>query len=233
MLNHLATIRRWRRSAFTLFLLVLGLVEVGLPCGRAEMRYSGGYIRTRRSSNDGGMKQLTPKTPPTPKTPSSYSPDNDFAPAPLASEGEPERPLALPPRSLTADLSASSLPWNRVGFADYDDRVQTPRDVAPATPEKYALEVTTVRPQPRSAGIESANLIAHLPEHALLWVEGTITRLTGRTRRFQSPPLLPERKYSYRVRVVWIEDGHWVSQTRTVPVEAGSVEAVYLQRRPR
>lgn len=234
MLNHLATTWRWRRLVFAFSLLVLGLVEVGLPCGRAEMHYNGGYIRSRRGNNEVGTKQPTPKTIPTPKTPSSYSPDNDFAPALSATEGEPERPLALPPRSLTAaDLSAFSLPWNRVGFEDYDDRVQTPRNVTLEAPEKYTLQVMTVRPQPRSAGIESANLIAHLPEHAFLWVEGTLTRLTGRTRRFQSPPLLPDRKYSYRVRAVWIEDGHWVSQTRTVPVEAGSVEAVYLQRRPR
>ena len=63
----------------------------------------------------------------------------------------------------------------------------------------------------------------------MFWVEGIRTRSTGRTRYFQSPPLLPGRKYNYRIRAAWIEDGHWVSQTRMVPVEAGTIQAIYLR----
>lgn len=84
--------------------------------------------------------------------------------------------------------------------------------------------VTTTR-------LQFAILIAHLPEHAALWVEGTRTRSRGRTRYFQSPPLQPGRKYNYKLRVVWIEDGHWVGQTREVPVQAGIIEAIYIRSR--
>jgi uncharacterized protein (TIGR03000 family) len=74
-----------------------------------------------------------------------------------------------------------------------------------------------------------AGLIARLPEHAAFWVEGTRTRSIGRTRFFQSPPLVPGRKYNYRVTAAWIEDGSWVSQTRVVSVQAGLIQAIYLR----
>jgi uncharacterized protein (TIGR03000 family) len=235
MLNHHRTTWRPWRLAFGLSFLVLGLLEVGLPHGRAEIRYNGGYVQTRRNPNDSSPKQTAPKTtsPAAPRTTSSYSPDNDPAPSRVSTQGEAERPSSSSTGRLPAGLSALSLPWNRAGFEEYDDPVQRPRTTSVSQPEKYTLEVMTVRPQPLRAQMESASLIAHLPEHALLWVEGARTRLTGRTRYFQSPPLLPDRKYNYRVRVVWIEDGHWVSQTQTVPVEAGRIEAIYLHRRPR
>ncbi len=80
--------------------------------------------------------------------------------------------------------------------------------------------------------VENAGLIAHLPEHAVLWVQGIRTRSMGRTRYFLSPPLLPGRMYNYRVSVAWIEDGHWVSQTRVVPVQAGLIQGLYLPPAP-
>jgi hypothetical protein len=46
---------------------------------------------------------------------------------------------------------------------------------------------------------------------------------------FHSPALTPGKKYHYTVRVDWLEDGGWVSQARQVPVEAGLVQAIYLQ----
>jgi len=77
-----------------------------------------------------------------------------------------------------------------------------------------------------------AVLIAHLPDRAVFWVEETRTRSTGRTRYFQSPPLRSDRKYTYRVRAAWIEDGRWVSQARLVNVEAGLIQTIYLRSAP-
>ena len=229
MLNNPATNERWWRKVLVFSLLILGLVEVGLPRGRAELRYNGGYVQTRRRPNDSTLQKSAPKTttPAPPKTTSSYSPDNDLASYASTASGESERPIQLP-----SGVSSSALPWNREGFKDYDEAVRIPTVASYTKPRKYELEVATVRPQPRGARTGPAGVIAHLPEHALLWVEDTKTRLTGRTRYFQSPPLPPDRKYSYRVRAVWIEDGRWVSQTQTVPVASGGIEAVYLQRRP-
>ena len=49
-------------------------------------------------------------------------------------------------------------------------------------------------------------------------------------RYFSSPPLIPGKKYAYTARVVWFEDGKWVTQTQKVPVWAGRTTCVYLSK---
>jgi uncharacterized protein (TIGR03000 family) len=79
---------------------------------------------------------------------------------------------------------------------------------------------------------EVAVLIAYLPEHALLWVDGRLTRVRGQIRYFQSPPLPAGKEYSYTVRAAWQEGGQWVGQTRKVPVHAGLIQTIYLRPSP-
>ncbi len=218
-------------------LSILALLEVGRSVAVAEIHYNGGYVQVRRSKDPIVPSSMPPSrtgTPPAPSVKSSsYSPDNDYDDSHFSPTREPQGPDSANISRPTTEITAESFPWNRVDFEDYSESIRVPADTSLAKPKKYSLEIATLRPQPRTARTESAGLIVHLPEHALLWVEDTRTRLTGRTRSFQSPPLKPERKYNYRVRAMWIEDGHWVSQTQVVPVQAGSIEAAYLQRRPR
>jgi uncharacterized protein (TIGR03000 family) len=231
---------RRRRILFVVPLLLLAAVEWGISAGRAEIHYNGGYVQIRRNPNPPIGQQPMPSAPqgtrPAPSIKSSsYSPDNDFEGNRIAPSGEsknPDSPTTTAGRMLIGDTIAEAFPWNQVDFVDYRETIQVPKTTALSVPKKYSLEVATLRSQPRDARTESAGLIAHLPEHALLWVEESPTGLTGKTRIFRSPPLRPDRKYSYRVRAVWIEDGHWVSETRTVPVRAGGIEAVYLLHRP-
>jgi uncharacterized protein (TIGR03000 family) len=228
--NYCATmLRRRGQHLLGVSLLMMGLVEVGLSIGRAEVHYNGALITTRRRED--GVTKTTPKST-MPRTPSSYSPDNDLDSASIYRGAEAERSQS-PTVRLPTGLAVTSFPWNQTNFEDYNDALEPPQDTSLSGPSKYTLEVATLRPRSRNNQMDTAGLVAHLPEHALLWVEGTRTRLTGRTRYFQSPPLKPGHKYSYRVRAVWIEDGHWVSQTQTVFVESGRIEAIYLQHRPR
>jgi len=118
-----------------------------------------------------------------------------------------------------------------VGFKGYEDSPEVPQDSSFFSPRKYSLEATSLPPERSAAKSEFAVLIAHLPEHAQFWVEGRLTRVGAQTRYFRSPPLLPNKKYSYTVRTAWIEDGRWVSQTQKVPVRAGLTQAIYLQSR--
>lgn len=223
------TLKRRGQILMGVSLLMIGLVEVGLSSGRAEVHYNGALITTHRRRED-SVNKTTPKST-MPKTPSSYSPDNDLESASTYGGAEADR--SQPPAvRLPTGLAVTSFPWNQTNFEDYNDAMESPQDTSLSGPSKYSLEVATLRPRSRNGQTDAAGLVAHLPEHALLWVEGTRTRLTGRTRYFQSPPLKPGHKYSYRVRAVWIEDGHWVSQTQTVPVEAGRIEAIYLLHRP-
>lgn len=169
----------------------------------------------------------------------SYSPDKDFGSPSYNSAttsvarsyyvgGDSGRPASSPAGGSPSGVSAA-LPWNQVGFKGYDELQETPRDSSLFSPRKYSLEATSLPPERSAAKSEFAVLIAHLPEHAQFWVEGRLTRVGGQTRYFRSPPLLPNKKYSYTVRTAWIEDGRWVSQTLKVPVQAGKVQALFLR----
>jgi len=67
-----------------------------------------------------------------------------------------------------------------------------------------------------------ATLTVKVPVDAEVWFDGTKTTSTGPVREFQSPALTPGQKYSYQVRARWQENGHAVTQTRNVGVNAGA-----------
>jgi uncharacterized protein (TIGR03000 family) len=51
--------------------------------------------------------------------------------------------------------------------------------------------------------------------------EDATTEQTGRDRVFASPPLDPTKSYTYKVRVTWMEDGHEMTKTKEIKVQAG------------
>jgi uncharacterized protein (TIGR03000 family) len=44
---------------------------------------------------------------------------------------------------------------------------------------------------------------------------------TGTTRYFRSPPLEQNRRYTYRIRARWKEEGRMIAQTQRVHFHAG------------
>lgn len=230
-----ATWRRRRTMMAGAALVLLGLAGTG----QAQLEYNGGYVQTHREDHGNALQLAAPPRSvrfPT-STPPSYFPDRDlyhpfYYPA-LTSLSRPNysaaeeagRPVFPPVDLLRFGVSAAALPWNQVGFKDYDE----PPETIGSSFRKYALATSSVSPASSAIRSSSAVLIAHLPDHAAFWVEGTRTRSEGRTRYFQSPPLRPDRRYNYRVRAAWIENGRWTIQTRMVPVQAGMVQAVYLR----
>jgi uncharacterized protein (TIGR03000 family) len=223
--------RRWLKKVLTGFMLLSGLAVVGLPNSYAQMRYSGGFRPTHQRPPQVSLTQPSDSTT-APQMPSSFFPDNDAAYPSYYLGSAPKRPLSSPSGAWPYSVLATDMPWNRADFEDYNEPLLIPRDSAVQKPQKYILSVTRLPPASAADSVEYAGLIAHVPEHAALWVQGTQTRSMGRTRYFLSPPLLPGRMYNYRVTVAWIEDGHWVSQTRMIPVEAGLIQAIYLRPAP-
>jgi uncharacterized protein (TIGR03000 family) len=227
--NNRATSGR-RRCLIVLgtFLVLLVLAKIDAPPSQAgELDYQGGLVRIRRSPDPYASRPSVPKT-----APPSYFPDNDdYYPS-----FSGERGAALPPSSaariLPFNISPASLPWNQVGFVDYDELQWMPQEASLSVPKKYVLQATALSPASPATRSQSALLIVHLPEHAVIWVEGKRTLLTGENRYFHSPQLSPGRRYSYTVRAAWIEGGQWVSQTRIVPVQAGMVQAIYIRSLP-
>ncbi len=224
-------VRRWLKRVLTGFMLLSGLAVVGLSESYAQMHYSGGFRPTHRRPPAMPLTQPS-DTPTAPQMPPSYFPDNDTAYPSYYLGSAPRRPLPPPSGVWPYSVLATELPWNRADFVDYNEALLIPRDTAVQKPRKYVLMVTPLPPESAADRVEHAGLIAHLPEHAVLWVEGTQTRSMGRSRYFLSPPLLPGRMYNYRVTVAWIEDGHWVSQTRMVPVQSGVIQGIYLRPAP-
>jgi uncharacterized protein (TIGR03000 family) len=80
--------------------------------------------------------------------------------------------------------------------------------------------------------INAAHVTVNLPADAELWFNGTKMKTTGRERAFYSPELMPGRRYTYEVRARWKENGHEVTQTRTVNVSAGAWVYVNLSLPP-
>jgi uncharacterized protein (TIGR03000 family) len=123
------------------------------------------------------------------------------------------------------------LPWNAVGYRGYHEATrpsQPPPPVVTAAPQKYTITITILPQQMPEEDPNIAVIMAHLPEDALLWFDDYATRSKGMLRTFQSPPLTPGKHYSYRARIVWHENGEWVSQTQKLPVQAGQIHCLYL-----
>lgn len=111
----------------------------------------------------------------------SYFPDND-AYYPTFADGNVKLSSASATGTLCYYFSPTSFPWNQAGFIDYDEPSRMPQDATLTVPKKYALQADSLPPAISAARPESALLIAHLPAHALLWVEGRQTLSTGPTR---------------------------------------------------
>jgi uncharacterized protein (TIGR03000 family) len=120
--------------------------------------------------------------------------------------------------------------WKSSTYAELHPPTQPPAVVTLA-PVKYTIHVYVDFHPGMPADTNIAKVVAHLPEGAPLWVEDMPTRQRGMVRHFESPPLKERgHRYTYTARVVWFEDGKWVSQTQEVPVWAGKTTCLYLTK---
>jgi uncharacterized protein (TIGR03000 family) len=214
-------------------LVLLGLAGIGLQEGQAQMYFSGGFVQVYRHPNKDVLSLAELGNASSAKTASGYpatiSPDNDFRYRSHSTGSESSGP-ASPDGGPRYGSSAAILPWNQAGFKEYDESpVRIPDSPPLSAAEKYSLEVTSLPQAPAAGATERATLIVHLPERAMLWVDGRRSALQEPTSYFQSPVLTPSEKYYYTARVAWSEAGRRVSQVRKVLVEAGLVQAIYLR----
>jgi uncharacterized protein (TIGR03000 family) len=88
--------------------------------------------------------------------------------------------------------------------------------------------VTTRSMYPDASANNRATIIVHLPESAILTVDGKSTSSTSATRRFYSPPLEPGKTYHYTFQARMERDGKTVRDQRTVDVSAGDRREITL-----
>ena len=126
-------------------------------------------------------------------------------------------------------------PWERrPKIHGYDERPPTtpPPQNVKRPPVRYTITIT-VFPQTVEAPQDKANtaaVMAYVPEDALIWFNDQPTKQRGVLREYESPPLQAGKKYVFHVRLVWFEDGHWVSETKELPVSAGDMTCLYLTK---
>jgi uncharacterized protein (TIGR03000 family) len=126
-------------------------------------------------------------------------------------------------------------PWaRRPEIHRYDEHPPTTPPPAKVTqpPARYTITVT-LSPQMAETSRENADVavvMAYVPENARVWFNDELTKQRGVLREYESPPLQAGKKYTYHVRIVWFEDGQWVSETKEVPVSVGEMTCLYLSK---
>ncbi len=128
---------------------------------------------------------------------------------------------------------SSDWPWQRRPKAyGYNERppASPPPSQVTRTASKYTLTVTVGRAATETSKQNLGVVMASVPDSARLWFENEPTRQRGTLREYESPPLRVGKKYIYHVRLVWFEDGHWVHETKEIPVSAGEMTCLYLTK---
>ncbi len=142
---------------------------------------------------------------------------------------------ATPAAAGSSEPPPGGWPWQRRpkihGYDEHPPATPPPAKVT-KPPARYTITIT-VSPQMAETPRERADIatvMAYVPENAQIWFDGEPTRQRGVLREYESPPLQAGRKYTYHVRIVWFEGGHWVSETKEVPVAVGEMTCLYLSK---
>jgi hypothetical protein len=129
---------------------------------------------------------------------------------------------ATPAAAGTTEPPPGGWPWQRrpkiYGYNEHPPATSSPPKVT-QLPARYTITITVAAPMAQVAA-EKANIavvMAYVPENAMLLFNGEPTKQPG-------------KKYAYEVRLVWFEDGDWVSETKEVPVSAGEMTCLYLSK---
>jgi uncharacterized protein (TIGR03000 family) len=81
------------------------------------------------------------------------------------------------------------------------------------------------------AGTRRAQVVVQLPRaDATVWFDDVPMKQTGKVRRFFTPRLDPQGRYTYHVRVRWSENGKTRQQERDIYLQAGDVLDVDFSR---
>jgi len=72
----------------------------------------------------------------------------------------------------------------------------------------------------------SATVNVMVPADAEVWFDGNATQQRGPFREFTTPPLDPNRTFTYQIRARWMQNGQAMDQTRSVQVQANRAATV-------
>jgi uncharacterized protein (TIGR03000 family) len=76
-----------------------------------------------------------------------------------------------------------------------------------------------------------SKILVHLPTaEAKIYFDDTLTKKTGKDRDFDCPALEEGKRYTYKVVVVWVENGREVTHETKVVFKAGEDVVVDFRR---
>jgi uncharacterized protein (TIGR03000 family) len=126
-------------------------------------------------------------------------------------------------------IPSGVMPWELHKYKGYSEPRKPgkppPKQVT-HTPQKYTLHASVLARKNANEDPNTAVIVGHLPENALIWFEDQPTSQRGTLRQWVSPRLDPSLSYRYTVRVQWPENDEWVSQMHSFPVKAGDVHCI-------
>jgi len=106
----------------------------------------------------------------------------------------------------------------------YDPAYSATQPAVRTMPSAYA---TTEEQEDSARLANTATIRVHVPVNAELWFEDSKTAQTGADRAFVSPPLEPNRTFTYTLRAKWRDgNGRDMDETRQVRVQAGRTAMV-------
>jgi uncharacterized protein (TIGR03000 family) len=82
---------------------------------------------------------------------------------------------------------------------------------------------------PEANPANEARLVVHLPPQARLTIDDYPTMSRTDTRVFNTPPLQPDKTYTYTLRAELNRDGRFIRTTKTVEVKAGELSEVTIR----
>ena len=101
----------------------------------------------------------------------------------------------------------------------------------------YVVPATQIRPayyQAPTAAQQSVSVTVLVPDaNAQVWFEDGLTSQTGTQRMFHSPPLEPNRTFTYTVKARWMENGQAINQESQIKVQAGQSYTITFRNNSR
>lgn len=91
----------------------------------------------------------------------------------------------------------------------------------------YATLLTLLlQPTVAGGGYAVATIEVTVHPEAVIFVDGTKMKSSGRQRLFESPPIKIGMTYSYEFRVLWPDNGVYIELTKKVSVSGGETTVV-------
>jgi uncharacterized protein (TIGR03000 family) len=121
--------------------------------------------------------------------------------------------------------------WNNYGYSTYSYPSDYYSYYSEPPGGNYPAYGTGDSPMDQT--IDTVQITVRVPQDAEVWFDGKKTQQGGMVRQYISPPLSPDKTYTYHMRVRFRQGDKEVDRTRDITVQAGDMKNVdFLRQGP-